>query len=98
MSEAVLIGFAGGALAELAQWFRIRKELAKTGVPDYSRSYLYWILTFAMIAVGGLLVWIYESTGTDLNLFLALNIGASAPLIIEGLVGQAPPVDPGSVD
>ena len=51
-----------------------------------------------MIAVGGLLVWIYESTGTDLNLFLALNIGASAPLIIEGLVGQAPPVDPGSVD
>tara|TARA_R110002072_G_scaffold45711_1_gene127240 strand:+ start:1024 stop:1308 length:285 start_codon:yes stop_codon:yes gene_type:complete len=94
----VLIGFAGGALAELAQWFRIRKELAKTGVPDYSRSYLYWILTFAMIAVGGLLVWIYESTGTDLNLFLALNIGASAPLIIEGLVGQAPPVDPGSVD
>lgn len=98
MSEAVLIGFAGGALAEFAQWFRIRKEIAKSGIPDYSRSWLYWIITLAMVAVGGLLVWIYESTGSELNLFLALNIGASAPLIIEGLVGQAPSIEPGSVD
>ena len=82
------IGVAGGIAAEVAGWFKIRRELHK--------SKLYWFITVVMALMGGLIVFIYWKSGTFLNAFLAFNVGASAPLIFERLVDQAPSLEPGA--
>ena len=94
----VAMGLVGGIAAEALKWYRIREELYR-GIPDYAKSWLYWIVTLVMILLGGLLVFVYQRIeGVELNLLLALNIGASAPLIVGALASQAPPVDPGIID
>ena len=90
-------GIRGGIAAEALRWFRIRDELYK-GVPDWARSWLYWMVTIVMIVFGGVFVRAYEnSADVQLNALLALNIGASAPLILRSFVSQVP-LDRGSVD
>ena len=100
MSEPVfeaLIGFAGGLAAELVQWFAIRHTLHKQ-LPDWSKSWLYWVVTFVMALAGGGLDYIYATSGTSLTPILALNVGASAPLLLGKLVQQAPSISPGKID
>lgn len=92
-----LWGLGGGIAAESLQWFHLRKELYK-GVPDWARSWGYWIVTVGMAGMGSLLVALYQSSGSDLSPILAFNIGASAPLILASLVRQVPPIDPGTSD
>ena len=93
----VLLGLAGGAAAEILQWFRLRKELHR-GVPDWARHWLYWIITFVMVGFGGLLVFIYQASNVEISPIIAFNIGASAPLILETLIGQVPQTEPDTVD
>ena len=93
--DLIAIGVAGGIAAELAGWFKIRRELHK-GLPDWSKSKMYWVVTGLMALMGGFLVFLYLSSGTALTAFLAFNLGASAPLILGRLVEQTPPMTPGS--
>ena len=96
--ELALWGFVGGIGAEGLRWFRIRDELHK-GVPAWGKSRLYWVVTAVMSVIGAALVWAYDSAGdVQLNPILAINIGASAPLILSRLSGQIPPIDPGTID
>lgn len=94
-TEAVF-GFAGGAAAELVQWFGLRFTFHR-GLPDWSKSWLYWLVTFLMAVSGGGLVYIYALSGTPLSPILALNVGASAPLLLGKLIQQTPPIDSGRV-
>lgn len=50
-----------------------------------------------MIALGGALPALYASFGTELNPLLAINLGASAPILIERIVGSVPDIPPGSI-
>ena len=93
----VLLGLAGGCASEALKWYRIREELHK-GVPAYAKSWLYWTVTGIMATMGGLLVFAYQvSDEVSLSPILALNIGASAPLILGTLAGRIPHIDPGRV-
>ena len=92
--KMILLGFAGGSASELLQWFHIRKELFR-GIPDWAKSWSYWMVTIAMVGVGALFVFIY---GIKSNPILAFNVGASAPLILKSLVEQVPQIDPGRVE
>ena len=87
----IVWGFFGGCTSELLQWFHIRRELHR-GVPDWAKSWLYWIVTIIMAVAGGLLVYLH---GIDSNPILAFNIGASAPFILASLTDQAPKLGPG---
>ena len=89
----IWLGVAGGLAAEALQWFRIRKTLHR-GVPDWAGHWLYWFVTAVMVALGGLLVFAYRSSGVQISPIVALNIGASAPLILESLIGQVPRIEP----
>jgi hypothetical protein len=84
--EALLYGAGGGLAAEVLGLFRLRRQ----GAPQYLRSPFYWIITVAMIAIGGGVAWVYIKSDVDLTPLLAVNVGASAPLIIGQLVAQAP--------
>ena len=95
--ELAFWGFLGGVAAEVLRWFQIREELHK-GVPEWAKSWPYWVVTFFMAALGGLLVWMYQSSGdVRLSEVLAFNIGASAPLILTSLTSQLP-FSRGSID
>ena len=92
--QMIVLGFVGGCAAELLQWFRIRRELYR-GIPDWAKSWSYWIVTIAMVGVSALLVFMYSIKS---NPILAFNVGASAPLILKSLVEQVPQIDPGRVE
>ena len=74
----------GGVLGELLLWFQIRHKLHE-GLPQWSKSVLYWVVTAAMVLAGGLLV-------------VAINIGISAPLLLKNLSSQLPTIEPGRTD
>jgi hypothetical protein len=84
-------------LAELLGLFRLRHQ-APDSFPEWLKSPFYWIITLLMILAGGLLVVVYLKSAFTLNAVLAVNVGASAPLIIGTLVSQAPPPPVGRVD
>lgn len=95
--EGIAFGSVGGSLGEILKWWHIREEIQEKGVPDWSRSKAYWIITFLMVAAGGFMVFVYMKSGTTLNPVVAVHIGAATPLIISGIVRQVP-VAPGKID
>lgn len=84
-----LFGILGGFLAQLFELFKVRQQPAQD-LPLWLRSRFYWVITILMIAAGGGLVVVYMKSGIDLKPIIAVNVGASAPLIIGTLVAQTP--------
>lgn len=75
-----LFGFFGAVLGEILKWYRIR---TRKRLPRYAKSSLYWITTALLSMSGGLLAVLYSNG--NMNAIVAVNIGISAPLIIESL-------------
>jgi hypothetical protein len=50
-----------------------------------------------MIAAGGGLAVVYVKSGVNLNALIAINVGASAPLILGTLGKEVPNVKPGRI-
>ncbi len=95
--EGFFLGVFGGILAELLGLFALRHEPPGT-LPKWLRSRFYWTLTVLMILAGGGLVVVYLRSNVILTAALAVNIGASAPLMIGTLTRQTPRIDPGRID
>jgi hypothetical protein len=88
-----LLACAGGVLAELLRWYKLR-EAAE--LPEYVRSPFYWTLTALMVLAGGFLAVLY---GTDpKNTILVVQIGLSAPLLLRVLADQSLPLEGGRSD
>jgi len=93
--DGFLCGVFGGAVAELLGWFKLRKEAP----PEFIKSRFYWLVTILMVLAGGGLVAVYLASGFTLKPLLAVNVGASAPLIIASLAAQTPrSLDPKKID
>jgi len=97
MSDGFWLGVLGGLLAEVFSLSKLR-FLPRDTLPLWIRSAWYWAITLAMILSGGALVAIYVGSGVTMSPLLAVNIGASAPLILQSLVSQAPLIQPGRVN
>ena len=83
----------GGAAAEALRWWRLiraQQQGTTLNLPVYARSPLYWALTAVIVLAGGMLAVAYVASGQRLGPLLAVNVGASAPLIIQGLAATAP--------
>ena len=96
--DGFILGSFGGALGEFIKWYNIRNEISRTGVPDWSKSYLYWVITVVMMLLGGCMVMVYMKSSAVLNAFLAVHIGASTPLIISGITRETPSISIGNID
>lgn len=96
--EVFTFGCVGGVAAEILKWWKIRDELERKRLPNWSKSIPYWIVTSLMIILGGGVVIIYVRSGAVLNPFLAFHIGATAPLIISGIMREVPSIPPGKID
>jgi hypothetical protein len=94
-------GLFGGLGAELAVIFAIRHRLAFEH-PYWFRSVEYWLIAGAMSLAGALIAVAYSRSGTALNPILAIQVGASAPLILRKLREAVPeeqrPPDPTKID
>jgi len=92
---SLFFGIMGGALAEILGLYRLR-YLHGTELPGYLRDPFYWIMTASIIIFGGGgLTLLHILTGSVLSPILALNIGASGPLIIGQLASSSiQPTDP----
>ncbi len=75
-----LCGVFGGFLSELLKWYRIREQKE---LPLYAKSIVYWAITILIVLSGGILAVLYGIK--NINPVLAVNIGISAPLIIQNL-------------
>ena len=95
--EGFLYGLLGGLLSEILGLFRLRQHRPET-LPEWLRSWFYWATTLLMVTAGGLLVVIYLRSGIAVQPILAVNVGASAPLLIGTVLGQAPSSPPGKVN
>lgn len=80
-----LAGCFGGVLMELLKWYNLRDS---PHLPHYIKRPRYWICTAAMILAGGLLTTFYGIK--DVEALLAVNVGASAPLLISSLARSFP--------
>ncbi|WP_164850606.1 hypothetical protein [Enterobacter sp. N18-03635] len=85
MRELVMWGLFGGLIPELIAIYKLR-EADKGTRPKWLTSFFYWIVTIVMILTGGALVFFYvQILKVQLNEILAIHIGASAPIILQGL-------------
>jgi hypothetical protein len=78
-----LFGCAGGACLELLRWWKLRESRE---YPHYAGKVIYWILTIAMILVGGFIAAVYGEGPT--SAIQVMNIGAAAPAIIGALIAE----------
>lgn len=92
-----LLGVAGGFVVEFLGLFKLRKEDPEQW-PKYLKRPIYWAISIGMMIVGGGLVILYMESDATVTPVLALNIGASAPLILQVLTAQAPDVSLGRID
>jgi hypothetical protein len=88
-----LLGIIGGILAEVSKWYPKRRSV-KTELAGIESLAWYFFLTTVMIFVGGFLVHIYTRTGIRFNDVLALNVGATAPLLLGLIAEKAPDLRP----
>jgi hypothetical protein len=90
-------GFLGGFLVEILSVYKIRR-LPPQKRPDWIYSFFYWFWSFAMMLSGGALVVVYIASNVSVTPILALNIGASAPLIIGAFADKVPSISAGTID
>lgn len=75
-----IFGLIGGLLVELLGAYK-HLRLPAESRPAYYKSAFYWFVTLLMVISGGALAAIY-SENIEISPVLAINIGASAPLLI----------------
>lgn len=89
MFEAAGWGIVGGMFAELLKWHAMREQLHRK-MPDYAKTPSYWVVTSLMILAGGVVVVVHQYYVADMHPFLAINLGASAPLLLRELAHTTP--------
>lgn len=79
------VGVAGGASNELLHWWGLRES---PQLPKYAKSAFYWLVTLAMVFLGGALAWL--QLGSQADALIAFQIGLAAPMLLQKLVKVAP--------
>ncbi|WP_167514466.1 hypothetical protein [Mesorhizobium intechi] len=79
------VGVGGGAANELLHWWGLREN---PNLPDYARSLFYWLITLAMVILGGGLSWL--QLGGHADALIAFQIGLAAPMLLQKLIKAAP--------
>lgn len=91
--QVFAIGFLGGILAEFLVLYDLRQNKLEDW-PQHLKSKLYWLISGTMASAGGGLACVYGIH--QVQVFLAINVGASAPLIIRSFtkgISATPKID-----
>jgi len=84
--------FAGGCLGEFLTLYEESRN-DPSARKKRSRDSFYWVMSFGMALLGGVIAILYDFE--KINVFAAVNIGASAPVLIKsGFASFAPSAKP----
>lgn len=86
--EVFFWGMLGGISPEVLIAYKFRK-CAPGKFPAHFKTIFYYVATLVMVMLSGALALAYSLSGNELSVILAINIGASAPLII-GNISKSP--------
>lgn len=89
---SVAFGVFGGLVVELLHLYNVRYQ----GLPKYAKESWFWVVATGMALSGGILVLAYRLSDIDIHPILAINIGATAPLILASIASNAPNLSPPS--
>ena len=95
--EPILFALCGGFFVNVLRLIEL-SHLPRSQRPATFRDPLYVLQFVTLPVLGAFLAQTYESSGSHLTPFVAVNIGASAPLIFKSLAGAAPIVGSRNVD
>lgn len=99
--DVFLWGLFGGFGAEVVVVFALRHKRPQE-FPHWLKSWPYYIVSVVMVLIGGGIAFAHASSGTTLNAILAIQIGASAPLIFRKFTEAVPenpkPPDPAKIN
>jgi hypothetical protein len=92
---SIVVAFLGGLSINLLNLMELQ-NIAKDRRPDF-KDWLYWLPYVVWPLLGALLAYVYEASGTPLKPLIALQVGATAPLIIKAMAKAVPKgtIDPG---
>jgi hypothetical protein len=79
------VGLTGGIANEILHWWGLREN---PQLPQYASQPLYWIVTLAMMLLGGGLAWL--QLGAHADGLIAFQIGLAAPMVLQKLAKGAP--------
>lgn len=80
-----LVGALGGAANELLHWWGLRYS---DEFPAYARRLFYWLITMAMILLGGGIALMQLGGGGEP--FLAFQVGLLAPMLLKKMSTLSP--------
>ncbi len=84
-------GVLGGLLINILRLYETAR-LPRIDRSPVLADPIYIIFQFVVFPlIGGLMTYAYQSSGVKLTPILAINIGASAPMLIKALVVASPP-------
>jgi hypothetical protein len=95
--EPFFFGLFGGLAINLLRL----ADLAHTPPAERPKTFTdpFYVVQFLILPLlGGGLAYTYHASGTVLSPILAVNIGASAPLILKNLASALPPIGPHKVN
>lgn len=95
MLDVLALGFFGGLIGEFVGLYDLR-ERAREEWPTYYKHVSFWALTLGMALIGGVLAAVYNDS-KELSAIVAVNIGASAPIVVRQLRRTQPAISPGTV-
>ncbi|MBI1626772.1 hypothetical protein [Comamonas suwonensis] len=87
-SSLIFLAAFGGIAVQLIALSEAHK-LPADQRPDF-RDPLYWIAYIIMAGLGVVVAWAYIASGFELKGFLAIHVGASAPLILRTMASLIP--------
>jgi hypothetical protein len=93
---AFFLGVLGGLLAQFGRISTLRVTVK--GLPQYVRHWLYWVQSIGWVLSGGVLAFVHTlEAGAKLTAWVCLNIGLTAPLIVQAVARGTPAGRPGTV-
>lgn len=97
MDNSIVLAALGGLAVNVLDLMELR-NVPRERWPDF-KSVVYWLPFVLWPLLGAFVAYVYQQSGTELNPVLAVNIGASAPLILRGMAAANPTarqrIDPG---
>ena len=91
LTEPLIWGFVGGLLGQLLKLIR-HANLPKEDRPALVSDPMFWFAGFLLGLLGAIVTAAYERSGVKLPPIVAINVGASAPLIAEKLLSSVPAI------
>jgi len=95
--DTVLFGCFGGLLGNVVRLIQTSAQPPQAHTIDFKDPF-YYVQLVLLAFLGGVFVYLYDISGMKLTALLAVNIGASAPIIAQNFLSAVPPVGSRKVD